>query len=204
MVHKFLLIILNFCCFVIKTHIILSLKKIVFFLLSDISIQKIIKDKLLSLCKVSGNQEEKYKGTIAPQSSLNCFFFSLFVNEFLLKLDFFHYRERCYHFFDFLHFLGMNVKDQHIENLTRLVDFPHLFQFLLELFQNLPIFEKNQGEPDFLLQGILKIFQILLRFCNSFKEELLKHDSFMKELSHKCLFEMPSCFFFFLIFRFFF
>jgi hypothetical protein len=155
-------------------------------------LQKIIKDKLLLICEYSEKQDDKNKEMDLPQTPLNCFLFSLCVKEFLLKLDLFQYRERCFHFFDFLNFLGMNVREFHKEILLNMIDLTNLFTFLLDLFQNLPIYEKNQGESDYLLQGVLKIFQIILKFRPSFKEELLKNDTFMKELSYKCLFEMPS------------
>ena len=149
--------------------------------------QKIIKDKLLLICEYS---EKEDKNT--TETPLNCFFFSLCLKEFLLKEDLPHYRDKCFHFFDFLNYLGMNVKESQISAFLNLVDFSNLFCFLLELFLNLPVYEKTQGESDYLLQGIMKIFQILLKFIPAFKEELLNNEHFMKELSHKCLFEMPS------------
>ena len=155
--------------------------------------QKIIKDKLLLICEISEKQEEKNNDSMNFQTPLNCYFFSLCVKEFLLTVDLFLYRDRCYHFFDFLNYLGINVRTSNIEILKQMIDFSSLFNFLLNLFLKLPIYEKNQGESDYLLQGVLKIFQILLKFCPLLKEELLKNDVFMKELSHKCLFEMPSC-----------
>ncbi len=148
--------------------------------------QKIIKDKLLLICEYSENEDKN------QENPLNCFFFSLCVKEFILKEDLPHYRDKCFHFFDFLNYLGMNIRESQREAFLNSVDFSNLFTFLLELFLNLPVYERNQEESDYLLQGIMKIFQILLKFNPFFKEELLKNDDFLKELSHKCLFEMPS------------
>ena len=158
------------------------------------SFQKTIKDKLLLICECSEkkdgkNKEKELAGNNTP---LNCFLFSLCVNEFILKLDLLQYRDRCFHFFDFLNFLGMNVREEHKEILSNMIDFSNLFKFLLYLFASLPIYEKNQGESDNLLQGVLKIFQIILSFLPNFKEDLINNSIFMKELSYHCLFEMPS------------
>lgn len=167
-----------------------------FFELSDQQMQKIIKEKLLLICEAYEKIEEKHQKNnnecIEVQNSINSFFFSLCINEFLFKVDLQLYREKCYHFFDFLNFLGKNIKKTHFDSINQTVSFTNLMKFLLDLFEKLPIFEKNQGESDFLLQGLFKIFHILLNFSPSLKEELLKNGHFLKELSYKCLFEMPT------------
>ena len=75
---------------------------------------------------------------------------------------------------------------------SNLFNIQDLFQFTMNEFMSVSIYEKNQEEKDFLLQGYLELIESLDELEPTFKEQLQNNSKFLNYLFYSGLFEMPT------------
>lgn len=156
--------------------------------------RKKMKENFIKLVEVYNSlKKEGNNNEIQPPP---IFFLTFFLKNMLYKINLEKYREKCNHFFDFICLLLTSLSLDELnyikQNPNTYFNLQELFTFSLNEFIKSSICEKNQKEKDYVLQGLLKLFETLNTIEPKFKEFLETNSKFLNYLFYGGLFEMPT------------
>ena len=148
-----------------------------------------MKNNFIKLVEFYSENPSKSKDELPP----HLFFISFLLKSILYKVDLEKFRDKCNEFFSFLcKMLSMLSIDDLKNNQNNSFSIQEIFQFTMNEFMSVSIYEKNQEEKDFLLQGYLELFESLNELEPSFKEQMQSNSKFLNYLFYSGLFEMPT------------
>ena len=153
--------------------------------------RKKMKNNFINLVEFYSKNSSKSKEELPPY----LFFISFLLKSILYKINLEKFRDKCNEFFSFLcKMLSMLSNEDFIllKNNSNLFNIQDLFQFAVNEFMSVSIYEKNQEEKDFLLQGYLELIESLDELEPTFKEQLQNNSKFLNYLFYSGLFEMPT------------
>jgi len=156
------------------------------------NMRKKMKNNFINLVEFYSKTSSKSKDDLPP----HLFFITFLLKSILYKTNFDKYRDKCDQFFSFLcKMLSLLSIDDLVivkSNQSNIFSIQELFQFTMSEFMSVSIFEKNQEEKDYLLQGYLQLFESLIELEPNFKEQLENNSKFLNYLFYSGLFEMPT------------
>lgn len=102
------------------------------------------------------------------------------------------YRDKCQQFFDLFSNIIISLSKSEIYDLLDDKNLDEFFDSLLKKFKELKVFEKNHFDSDYLLQGILKILQLISEFDKKFQDKIFNDNDMLKLIAGDCLFDFPT------------
>lgn len=102
------------------------------------------------------------------------------------------YRDKCEQFFSLIDALYCKSTTKDLEATS--IDFKGLALDVMDMITKLTPYEvSSTGERDYLLQGLLRLLELLFRRSSAMKNAVLEDNaSFLLEVVHVCLFEIPE------------
>lgn len=124
---------------------------------------------------------------ISPPFFFKICCFIIFLNDNMEK-----YRDKCQQFFDLFSHIIISLSRSEIYDLLDDKNVEEFFDSLIKKFKQLKVYEKNHFDSDYLLQGILKILQLISEFDKKFQDKIFNDNDLLKLIVGDCLFDFPT------------
>ena len=145
--------------------------------------------KLINACREDLFKSNKKIAVKKSDMKPTTFFLHKLFDLYQRNDKFLDYRGKCNNYFETIINVLQNLE---IEEIKDFADYYKLIIFFIDQFKSLKIYERTQNDHDYLLEGLLKMFECFIHLNVNNKKFFLEDENFLNVLMFPSLFETPS------------